>query len=113
MAPRCHGRPHAGLCADPRGDMVAAGVYLVARSYGIFAPSPTALMTVAWIGGITAIFAATIALVMEDIKKVLAYSTVSQLGFMMVGTWGRRVYRGHLSPRDPRHLQGPPLLGLG
>ena len=65
--------------------LVAAGVYLVARSYGIFAPSPTALMTVAWIGGITAIFAASIALVMEDIKKVLAYSTVSQLGFMMVG----------------------------
>src|SRR5690606_13358492 len=64
--------------------LVAAGVYLVARAYGIFAPSPTALTTVAWVGGITAIFAASIALVMEDIKKVLAYSTVSQLGFMMV-----------------------------
>src|SRR5690606_5126997 len=64
--------------------LVAAGVYLVARAYGIFAPSPTALTTVAWVGGITAIFAASIALVMADIKKVLAYSTVSQLGFMMV-----------------------------
>lgn len=65
--------------------LVAAGVYLVARSYVIFAPSPLALSTVAWVGGITALFAASIALVMEDIKKVLAYSTVSQLGFMMVG----------------------------
>lgn len=65
--------------------LVAAGVYLVARSYGVFSASPTAMLTVAWIGGITAIFAASIGLVMEDIKKVLAYSTVSQLGFMMVG----------------------------
>jgi len=65
--------------------LVAAGVYLVARSYVIFAASPAAMNTVAWVGGITALFAASIALVMEDIKKVLAYSTVSQLGFMMVG----------------------------
>src|SRR5690606_2159437 len=64
--------------------LVAAGVYLVGRSYDLFAASATALTTVAWIGGITALFAASIGLVMEDIKKVLAYSTVSQLGFMMV-----------------------------
>ena len=63
--------------------LVAAGVYLVARSYGIFAGSETAMLTVAWVGGFTALFAATIALVMTDIKKVLAYSTVSQLGFMV------------------------------
>jgi len=63
--------------------LVAAGVYLVLRSYGIFAASETALLTVAWIGGITALFAATIAVAMTDIKKVLAYSTVSQLGFMV------------------------------
>ena len=65
--------------------MVAAGVYLVARAYGIFAPAPQAMQVVAWIGGLTAIFAATLALVREDIKQVLAYSTVSQLGYMMMG----------------------------
>lgn len=64
--------------------LVAAGVYLVARGYDIFSASPVALTTIAWIGAFTAIFAASIGLVMEDIKKVLAYSTVSQLGFMMV-----------------------------
>lgn len=63
--------------------MVAAGVYLVARGYMLFAPVPDALQVVAWIGAFTALFAATIALVMEDIKKVLAYSTISQLGFMV------------------------------
>lgn len=65
--------------------MVAAGVYLVARAYMLFSPSPDAMLAVAWVGGITALFAASIGLVMEDIKKVLAYSTVSQLGFMMLG----------------------------
>ncbi len=65
--------------------MVAAGVYLVARSYGIFMHSTTALLAVAVIGGFTALFAATIATVMTDMKKVLAYSTISQLGYMMLG----------------------------
>ncbi|MHB0885375.1 MAG: NADH-quinone oxidoreductase subunit L [Bacillota bacterium] len=65
--------------------MVAAGVYLVARSYGIFAGSPTALGVVAWIGTITAVMAALIATLASDLKKVLAYSTISQLGYMMVG----------------------------
>ncbi|MBM4082354.1 MAG: NADH-quinone oxidoreductase subunit L, partial [Planctomycetes bacterium] len=64
--------------------MVAAGVYLVARAYGIFAPSPDALHVVAYIGIITAFIAATIAVVNNDIKRVLAYSTVSQLGYMMM-----------------------------
>lgn len=63
--------------------MVAAGVYMVAKAFVIFAPSVEALQTVAWVGAITALFAATIALVMDDIKKVLAYSTISQLGFMV------------------------------
>lgn len=63
--------------------MVAAGVYLIAKGFVIFAPSAMAMQTVAWIGAITALFAATIALVMDDIKKVLAYSTISQLGFMV------------------------------
>src|SRR5579875_3374789 len=65
--------------------MVAAGVYLVARLFPVFAVASSALHTVAWIGGITAIFAATMGLVNPDIKKVLAYSTISQLGYMMLG----------------------------
>ncbi|AZU64581.1 NADH-quinone oxidoreductase subunit L [Neobacillus mesonae] len=64
--------------------MVAAGVYLVAALFPLFLASKTALLTVATIGGITAIFAASIGLVQTDIKRVLAYSTVSQLGYMML-----------------------------
>jgi NADH-quinone oxidoreductase subunit L len=65
--------------------MVTAGVYLVARSSVLFALSPVGSATVATIGVLTALFAATIALRQNDIKKVLAYSTVSQLGYMFVG----------------------------
>ena len=64
--------------------MVAAGVYLVARTYPLFTLSTTALTTVAWIGGITALLGALIALTQRDIKRVIAYSTVSQLGYMMM-----------------------------
>jgi len=64
--------------------MVAAGVYLVARTYPLFEASTTALTVVAVVGGFTAIFAASIGLVQTDIKRVLAYSTVSQLGYMML-----------------------------
>jgi NAD(P)H-quinone oxidoreductase subunit 5 len=63
--------------------MVAAGVYLVARIYPMLELSPWASNTIATIGALTAIMAATIALTQTDIKKALAYSTVSQLGFMM------------------------------
>jgi NADH-quinone oxidoreductase subunit L len=65
--------------------MVAAGVFLVARLFPLFEHSPVALTTVAVIGGFTAIFAASMGLVMTDIKRVLAYSTISQLGYMMLG----------------------------
>ncbi|HQP35811.1 MAG TPA: NADH-quinone oxidoreductase subunit L, partial [Polyangiaceae bacterium] len=65
--------------------MVTAGVYLVARMNVVFMLSPTTMMIVAAIGAITAVFAATIGLVQNDLKKVLAYSTVSQLGYMFVG----------------------------
>ena len=64
--------------------MVTAGVYLVARSSAIFSLAPNAMLVVAVVGGLTAIFAATIGLVQYDIKKVLAYSTVSQLGYMFL-----------------------------
>src|SRR5437870_6358266 len=62
--------------------MVTAGVYMVARSRALFERSPVALEVVAWVGVATALFAATIALIQTDIKRVLAYSTVSQLGYM-------------------------------
>jgi NADH-quinone oxidoreductase subunit L len=65
--------------------MAAAGVFLVARTYPLFEHSAVALQTVATIGGFTAIFAASIGLVQNDIKRVLAYSTISQLGYMMLG----------------------------
>jgi NADH-quinone oxidoreductase subunit L len=64
--------------------MVAAGVYLVARTYDIFVQSPAAMLVVAYIGGFTALMAATMALTKKDIKRVVAYSTVSQLGYMML-----------------------------
>jgi NADH-quinone oxidoreductase subunit L len=65
--------------------MVTAGVYMIARTHGIFDRSPFALMVVAIIGAATAFFAATVALVQTDIKRVLAYSTISQLGYMFLG----------------------------
>jgi NADH-quinone oxidoreductase subunit L len=65
--------------------MVTAGVYLIARTYPLFLLHPDALPTVAWIGGLTAFVAATIALLQYDLKRVFAYSTVSQLGFMFLG----------------------------
>ncbi|MFH0992094.1 MAG: NADH-quinone oxidoreductase subunit L [bacterium] len=64
--------------------MVTAGVYMVARCSVLFALSPTALSVVAIVGAVTALVAATIGLVQNDIKKVLAYSTVSQLGYMFL-----------------------------
>ncbi|HLZ52700.1 MAG TPA: NADH-quinone oxidoreductase subunit L [Candidatus Acidoferrum sp.] len=64
--------------------MVTAGVYVVARSHVLFTHAPTAMLVVAIVGCATAIFAATIGLVQTDIKKVLAYSTVSQLGYMFL-----------------------------
>lgn len=64
--------------------MVTAGVYVIARSAAIFELAPAASATVATVGAITAIWAATIALAQRDIKKVLAYSTISQLGYMFL-----------------------------
>src|SRR5437879_4488869 len=64
--------------------MVAAGVYMVARSHVLFIHAPVAMFAVAVIGCATALFAATIALVQTDIKRTLAYSTISQLGYMFI-----------------------------
>jgi len=65
--------------------MVTAGVYLLVRCYAIFEASPSALVWVTWAGALTAFFAATVAVVQKDLKRILAYSTISQLGFMFVG----------------------------
>jgi NADH-quinone oxidoreductase subunit L len=76
--------------------MVTAGVYLVARSSVIFASAPSALLVVGAIGTFTAIFAAVIGICQKDMKKVLAYSTVSQLGYMFmalgVGAWAIAIF---------------------
>ena len=76
--------------------MVTAGVFLVARFFPLFESSETAMTLVAVVGGFTAVFAASMALVANDIKRVLAYSTVSQLGYMMlalgVGAYGPAIF---------------------
>ena len=91
--------------------MVAAGVFLVARFYPVFQESSTALSVVALIGAFTALMAATMALVMNDIKRVMAYSTISQLGYMMaalgVGAYGAALF--HLFT----HASFKALLFLG
>src|ERR1700751_3232121 len=91
--------------------MVTAGVYMVARSNAIFVLAPTAMKTVAIVGALTAIFAASIGLVQNDIKRVLAYSTVSQLGYMFlalgVGAFAAGVF--HVFP----HAFFKALLFLG
>jgi NADH-quinone oxidoreductase subunit L len=78
--------------------MVAAGVYLVARLFPVFSVSHDAMLVVGAVGGITALMAALLALVMTDIKRVLAYSTISQLGYMMLalGVGGYAVAIFHL-----------------
>ena len=65
--------------------MVTAGVYLTVRLSSLLVLAPNAMMIIAWIGALTALFAALIAVRQDDIKKILAYSTVSQLGFMFIG----------------------------
>ncbi|HYV20439.1 MAG TPA: NADH-quinone oxidoreductase subunit L, partial [Verrucomicrobiae bacterium] len=76
--------------------MVTAGVYVLARMAGLYVASPTAMLVVAVVGGLTALVAATLGVAQTDIKKVLAYSTVSQLGYMVlaagVGAFGAGVF---------------------
>ena len=91
--------------------MVAAGVYLLARCFFLFSASPTLLMVISLVGGFTAFFAATLALVENDIKRVLAYSTLSQLGYMVMamGLGGAVVGMYHLTT----HAFFKALLFLG
>jgi NADH-quinone oxidoreductase subunit L len=64
--------------------MVAAGVYLLCRSFWLFESSPAVMHTIMWVGGTTALLAATLAVVEYDLKRILAYSTLSQLGYMVM-----------------------------
>src|SRR5699024_9660646 len=76
--------------------MVTAGIYMVARNYTIYINAEAAMVVVAIIGSFTAVMAATIALTQNDIKKVVAYSTVSQLGYMAfalgTGAWAAAIF---------------------
>ena len=82
--------------------MVTAGVYMVARSHVLSELAPTTLAVVAVIGTLTAFFAATLAIVQKDLKRVLAYSTISQLGYMFfargVGAFGAGNASSHAHP---------------
>jgi NADH-quinone oxidoreductase subunit L len=91
--------------------MVAAGIFLVARTYGFYMLVPSTLQVIAWVGGITAVFAASMAVTASDIKKVLAYSTISQLGYMMMalGLTGYTAGLFHLTT----HAAFKALLFLG
>jgi NADH-quinone oxidoreductase subunit L len=91
--------------------MVAAGVYLVARMYGFYALTPTTLAIIAFVGGFTALFAATMGVVKREIKQVLAYSTISQYGYIMLalGTGGYVAAVFHLTT----HAVFKALLFLG
>ena len=86
--------------------MVTAGVYMIGRNAVLFSHAPMTLEVVAAIGVATALMAGTIGLVQNDIKRVLAYSTVSQLGYMFLAMGVGRLRRRHLPPLHPRVLQG-------
>jgi NADH-quinone oxidoreductase subunit L len=93
--------------------MVTAGVYLVARNSMLFALAPAAMATVTIVGAATALFAAVIAFVQTDIKKVLAYSTVSQLGFMFIGVGCGAWWAGVLHLVTHAFFKGCLFLGAG
>ncbi len=95
--------------------MVTAGVFLVVRAHVFFDLSDHAGLVVAWVGAATALFAATVAIVQNDIKRVLAYSTISQLGYMFLAVGVGCVQRRDLPHDHARLLQGAavPRRGLG
>src|SRR5580700_8981728 len=93
--------------------MVTAGVYMVSRSHLIFERAPTALTVVAIIGTLTAFFAATIGITQTDIKKVLAYSTVSQLGYMFMACGAGAFSAGIFHLMTHAFFKGLLFLGAG
>ena len=91
--------------------MVTAGVYLIARTHVLFVLAPTAADIAAFVGLATLLVAGTIALVMTDLKRAIAYSTMSQIGYMIMGVSIGAYSAGHVPPDDPRLLQGAALHG--
>jgi NADH-quinone oxidoreductase subunit L len=93
--------------------MVTAGVYLVARNSMLYSLAPAAMATITIVGAVTALFAAVIAFTQTDIKKVLAYSTVSQLGFMFIGVGCGAWWAGVLHLVTHAFFKGCLFLGAG
>jgi len=93
--------------------MVAAGVYMVVRANPLFAQSPTTLTAMAWIGGFTALFAAIVAVVQTDIKRVLAYSTCSQFGYMICALGAGSVMGGFFHLTTHAFFKALLFLGAG
>ena len=79
--------------------MVTAGVYLLARLNGLYLHAPDAMAVVAWIGAATALLGATMGVTQFNLKKVLAYSTISQIGFMVMACGVGAFSVGHVPPR--------------
>ena len=105
LAPDAMEGPTPGQRADPRRDDGRGRRLHGGRAFPLFEHAPAAMLTVAFIGGFTAIFAASMGLVATDIKRVMAFSTVSQLGYMMLAMGAQRGGRG-VPPVHPRLLQG-------
>lgn len=93
--------------------MVTSGLYMIARTSGIYSGAPVALMVVGLIGAATAFFAATIGMAQNDIKKVLAYSTVSQLGYMFMGMAAAAYWAGIFHVMTHAFFKGCLFLGSG
>ena len=91
--------------------MVTAGVYLIARLHPLFEHAPDAAAVGRGRRRVTLLIAATIGLVVTDLKRVIAYSTMSQIGYMIMAVSLGRVRRGHVPPDDARLLQGAALHG--
>ncbi len=93
--------------------MVTAGVYMVARCHFIFDVAPIAQNVVLWVGALTALFAATMAVAQNDIKKVLAYSTISQLGYMFMGVGAAAYAAGIMHLMTHAFFKALLFLGAG
>ncbi len=93
--------------------MVAAGVYLVVRAWPIFVAAPDVLLFMCWLGAFTALFAAVVACFQDDIKKVLAYSTCSQLGYMIAALGAGSMIGGYLHLTTHAAFKALLFLGAG
>ncbi|NOY24863.1 MAG: NADH-quinone oxidoreductase subunit L [Oligoflexia bacterium] len=93
--------------------MVAAGVYLIVRAYPLFELAPSLLLAMTWIGASTALIAAATAIVQDDIKKVLAYSTCSQLGYMIAALGSGQIMGGYFHLTTHAFFKSLLFLGAG